>query len=198
MNDIREPPDGAPLDRPLCEFVPESDVNNDESREVTLLPSGTFATESCANDLLGPLRNCSFSAQLEGIEVLVSDESSGDTAGDDLPEDETDSDRNELIDPEGAFACEPGRPVTLTCSVENDRAPQILRLCEFSAALGTGVGCTFLDSLANEIIGQEPVEFNFTCPFQRDEQEPGGLFALYTAPVLGEDERQPISCQAGQ
>jgi len=181
--------DGAPLKRPLCEFVPDWDVNNDDSRELTILPDGTFVTESCANDQLGPLRNCDFIPQLEGIEVPVSEEQSGEAPGD-----EADIEGKDLIVPEGAFTCEPGQPVALTCSVENDQAPQVLRLCEYSAALGTGVGCTFLDSLANEIIGQEAAEFNFTCPLERDEQEPGGLFALYSAPVVREDESQPISC----
>ena len=196
-NPIWEPseltrPDGTLVNRPLCDFVPDWDVNNDESREVTLLPVGTFVTEPCVNDLLGPLRNCDFLPQVAGIEMPLLEEPA-DAASDA----ETVADNQGAAVPEGAFACEPGRPVALTCSVENERAPQVLRLCEFSAALGAGVGCSFREALANKIVGSEEVNLTFTCPFVRDEQEPGGLFALYTAPAAQGDERQPIACQAG-
>lgn len=179
---------GAPLSRPMCDFVPEWDVNNDESREVILLPSGTFVTELCVDEQLGPLRNCDFIPQTEGIEVETPEE----------PGDDADIERKSQVVPEGAFACEPGRPVDLLCSVEDDQAPQVLRLCDFSAALGVGVGCTFLDSLANEIISQDSVAVPFTCPAERDEEEPGGLFAMYSAPVVDDNDRQLITCEISQ
>ena len=178
-------PEGAPINRPQCEFVSDWDVNNNESRDVFLLPAGSFVNEPCAEGQLGPLRNCGFSSQLEGIEILAQDAEGRGAA---------DPAKREVEAPEGAFTCTPGEPVQLTCSVERGAAPQVTRLCEYSAVLGSGVACTFSESLANEIVGAEATEFAFTCPSARDEDEPGGLYSLYTAPALSEDEPQPISC----
>jgi hypothetical protein len=77
--------------------------------------------------------------------------------------------------------------------VANTAVPQTLRVCEYSDVLGTGVACAFEDALANVVVGGETA-VSFTCPFIRDETEPGGRFAFYTSPLLDSDRRQPVSC----
>ena len=123
--------------------------------------------------------------QLDGIEIERPDDARRGSATD------------EVETPEGAFPCAPGEPVQLTCSVDGRDVPQVMRLCEYSTVLGTGVACTFGDSLANTIVTGETAGLEFTCPISRDENEPGGLFSLYTAPLSGdEEESQPIRCIA--
>lgn len=177
-------PAGAPINRPQCDFVPDWDVNNDDSRQVSLMPTGSFVTEPCSDGQFSPLRNCGFKSQLDGIETERPDERGRQASA---PE--------EVETPEGAFPCRPGESVRLTCNVEDGNVPQVMRLCEYSTVLGTGVACTFGESLANATVTSEAARFEFICPIGRDENEPGGLFSLYTAPLFGdEDEPQPISC----
>ena len=88
--------------------------------------------------------------------------------------------------------CRVQQEVSLSLQVEEDGAPQVVRVCERSALLGTGVACTFEDSLTNVIVGEEATAVNFSCPAVRDveegEEAEGGNFALYVAPVWAEDE----------
>lgn len=156
------PNTGVPMDRPQCDFVEEWDVNNEASVEVTIPPTGTFVTEPCQEEHLGPLRNCGFSEQ------------------------ETD------------LTCTPGSTVQLTCSVGAGADSQVLRVCETSAVLGVAVACTFHQALANQIVGRTATEVSFDCPFARDAEEPGGAFALYTAPVYGQDEPAAVTCTVEQ
>ena len=174
-------PDGRDVNRPACDFVDDWDVNNDDSREFFLLPAGGLVTKACAGGEIGPLRNCGFSQQMNG--VILPDES-------EEPRDE-ESD-NDLVD--GAFACQPGEQVQLSCSVEDGDSPQVLRLCDYSHELGGGTACLFQDALANEIIAGDEEELSFTCPAERDETEPGGAFTLYTTPLLDEGDSQPVAC----
>jgi hypothetical protein len=153
--------DGTMVERPQCDFVPDWDANNLGSAEVTVRPAGSFVTEACPTDLLGPLRNCGFQDQT----------------------------------PARPPACQPGESVQLSCTLPEGAAPQVLRLCDFSDALGTGVGCTYQDALVNTIVGPEPAEVSFTCPAGRDVSEPGGSYSLYVAPLLPEDDVQPLACE---
>jgi hypothetical protein len=96
---------------------------------------------------------------------------------------------------ESSLACTPGATVRLSCGVANGGSEQLLRLCESSAVLGVGTACTYTDALLNAIIGRSgTTEVSFSCPRPRDEAEPGGLYAVYTAPVFPADAAQPISC----
>ncbi len=99
------------------------------------------------------------------------------------------------------LTCAPGQQVRMRCEVtpEADAAPlaQAVRLCETSALLGTGTACTYEQALASLIVPENaPLEFNFTCPFIRDDQEPGGLYSFYTAPAFSDDPAQGVSCEA--
>jgi hypothetical protein len=173
-----ETPDGQDINRPACEFVPDWDVNNDDARELFLLPSGGLVTEPCLGGEIGPLRNCGFSEQLTGL-----------TRPEEVEEPDV-----EL--PDGAFACQPGRQVQLACSVEVDALPQVLRVCEFSHELGGGTACLGQDALVNGIVTGDESEFGFTCPTERDEMEPGGAYTFYTTPLFEEDDVQPVTCTA--
>jgi len=156
-------------------------VNNNEARDVFLMPAGSYVTESCSGGQLGPLRNCGFSPQSEGIEIQP------------VAEDEGADSETEV--PEGAFVCEPGEEVRLSCSLEDGGDSQVMRLCEYSAALGSGVACTFDGALANQIIGDGTDEVSFICPSERGETEPGGLYSLYTAALVSDGESRTVSCQ---
>ncbi len=82
-------------------------------------------------------------------------------------------------------ACQPGEPVTLSLRVIDDETPQVVRVCQWSAVLGTGMACTYEDSLANGVISGAASEIAFTCPRIRDAgaEDPDGSYALYIAPV---------------
>lgn len=89
--------------------------------------------------------------------------------------------------------CTPGEAVTVTLELD---APHVLRVCEVSSALGTGVACTTDDPVANVIMGlREETSTQFFCPLIRDyEPDPDdedapevqGGYALYLAPYFGE------------
>jgi Lysyl oxidase len=99
----------------------------------------------------------------------------------------------EQKDAASRITCAPGAHVKLSCSIADPAVPQMVRVCERSHALDAGVACTFRDALGNAIIaGATAVEL--TCPPARDAREPGGAISLYSAPVLPEDEAQPVAC----
>jgi len=93
-------------------------------------------------------------------------------------------------------ACRAGQPTALSLRAAEEEAPQVIRVCERSAALGTGVACTYGDALANVVVEGEGRTVAFTCPFLRDAGEgdgdDGGNYSLYAAPVWPDDEAAPI------
>lgn len=90
--------------------------------------------------------------------------------------------------------CTPGQTVTLECSVSPQGAPMVVRACEASAVLGQGTACRYNDSLTTEVVSGTAVEVSFKCPAARDQTEPGGTYALYTAPVFPRDDAQEVTC----
>jgi hypothetical protein len=90
-------------------------------------------------------------------------------------------------------ACSPGQTVRLSCTA--DDAPQVLRVCEKSEALG-GVDCTLRDSPANAIVKTNATTVTFTCPAVRDATVPGtGGYSLYRAPLLPSVPSDTLSCK---
>ncbi|MCB8945061.1 MAG: hypothetical protein H6658_15045 [Ardenticatenaceae bacterium] len=89
------------------------------------------------------------------------------------------------------LTCDPGATVSLDLQIPANAAPQVARICETSAVLGVGTACTFTDALANVIVAASGQTAEFTCPLPRATDEPGGLYALYIAPVFPSD--QPLS-----
>jgi hypothetical protein len=93
-------------------------------------------------------------------------------------------------------ACKPGEMFTLSCSVPVGSAPQVVRVCEASKLLDTGLACVHADELGSVEIGPDPVSLSFRCPRARDAAEPGGRFALYTGPSYPADPSAAIDCTA--
>jgi hypothetical protein len=50
--------------------------------------------------------------------------------------------------------------------------------------LGEGTACIYRYALASGVVSDGPTEVTFTCPAARDVDEPGGQFAVYSAPAL--------------
>lgn len=90
--------------------------------------------------------------------------------------------------------CTAGASFTLSCKLAAEGPPQVVRACEASAVLQTGTACIFQDALANVVVGTEATDLSFTCPAARDANEPGGLYTLYSAPLVEEDAAAPIAC----
>ncbi len=92
------------------------------------------------------------------------------------------------------IACAAGAPTTLKCSVPAGAAPQVLRVCDHSKRLGTGIPCTHDAGLVSLALEAGKTNVSFTCPAARDAAEPGGAVALYTAPVLTGDAAATVTC----
>lgn len=155
----RRTEDGRTIRRPVCEFLPDWDANNFDSREFLISAVGSVVSTACERNHLGPLRNCGFSPP-----------------------------------PAEEFSCQPGEQIQLSCSIASSAPPQVMRFCEVSAALGIAIPCMLDDALANQIITSETQTISIACPGARDAAEPGGVFALFTAPLLPDDEAAPVSC----
>jgi hypothetical protein len=95
---------------------------------------------------------------------------------------------------ENALACTPDREVTLHCATGDSQPAQVVRVCETSSMLGTGVACAYQESLANIIVHDEETPVTFTCPAARDALELGGYVSLYVAPVAHEAPVQFVNC----
>jgi len=149
---------GEPVDRPLCNFVPNWEANNEQSRPVTVTQEGSFVTEPCTRAQSGPLRDCGFKQQ------------------------------------EDVLTCSVGSEVTLQCATDDGKPAQVVRVCETSRVLGTGVACGYRDALANTIVNNEETPVTFTCPTARDTLESGGHVSLYVAPVSHTDPVQFVNC----
>jgi hypothetical protein len=91
-------------------------------------------------------------------------------------------------------ACTAGETVTLACQVPPGTAPHVVRVCELSDALGTGVACAHRESVASAIVVDTPAEIAFPCPEVRDAAGTPGGYSLYTAPVYGADAAGTVTC----
>src|SRR4029077_11892769 len=86
------------------------------------------------------------------------------------------------------LACTPGQNARLTCTVPAGSAPQVVRACDYSAALHTGIPCTYQDSITNGIVDPSlPAVLAITCPSPRDSQEPGGMISIYQGAAYNGD-----------
>jgi hypothetical protein len=96
--------------------------------------------------------------------------------------------------PADPMSCAPGSSVSLRCTIAAGAAPQVTRVCEWSAVLGIGIPCTYEASLVTATVGEEGTDVRFACPPARSATEPGGSYAVFTAPVFEEDALAPVSC----
>lgn len=149
---------GDPVDRPKCQQLPGTELNDKGSIQLTVPQAGGLVTAACKGNPVGPLRNCGFQAA-------------------------------QVID------CTPGEMVTLDCTVTDTTKPQVVRVCEASKVLGGGMECELREALGNSVV-EGTASLTFTCPPMRDADEPGGQYALYTAPVWEKDGTQTVTCVA--
>ncbi|CAF2941675.1 unnamed protein product [Rotaria sp. Silwood2] len=72
-----------------------------------------------------------------------------------------------------------------SCTYQGNSPGWTVRICESSVVLNTGVACDYDTALGNEVIkpSSEHV-IQFICPSYRDPLEPGGLYSIYTAPIM--------------
>ncbi len=64
----------------------------------------------------------------------------------------------------------------------------MVRICEASIALRTGLACTWNSSLTTVIISHadKPRDVQFICPPKRDSVETGGHFSVYYGPLFAD------------
>ena len=182
--------DGLPLSRPQCEFVDDWQATNEGTVDVFVPAVGSFVNEPCVNGEVGPLRNCDFVEQPLPPLPTPTPIPTATPGGDDDAGDGVDT----AVSTSPTFRCEPNQPVQMSCTIPADAAPQVLRICETSNVLGIGTACTFETSLANRTITSEGRDIIFTCPRPRDENEPGGDYTFYTAPLFPTDAPAEIQC----
>lgn len=54
---------GVMMDRPQCDLIPDWNVNNSGTQDISIAPQGSFVTEPCRRNHIGPRRNCGFAPQ---------------------------------------------------------------------------------------------------------------------------------------
>ena len=91
-------------------------------------------------------------------------------------------------------ACTPGAPVKLHCTVPVGAAPQTVRLCESSTVLKSGTACAHGFALANTLVPEAGIDVTLTCPVARSAAEPGGVYSIYSSPLVEEDAAQTVTC----
>lgn len=94
----------------------------------------------------------------------------------------------------GVEGCSAGEATTIKCRIPMGAAPAVVRVCEASEVLGAGMACVYLDALANESLLAGVLDVTFACPALRDDDEPGGSYALYAAPLLPGDDLSDVTC----
>lgn len=93
----------------------------------------------------------------------------------------------------GLRSCEPESNVRLRCDVPNGSPTQVVRICEASQVLQTGIPCTYNDAIGSGLVSTT-VEISFTCPTARDEKETGGLYSLLTGAIIPREEATRVTC----
>ena len=89
--------------------------------------------------------------------------------------------------------CDPAGSVTLHCTSAG--SPQVVRVCERSEVLASGVACTVREAAANAIVTADGTDLAFACPAVRDAASPGtGGFAIYRAPVIPGQAISTVTC----
>jgi hypothetical protein len=91
------------------------------------------------------------------------------------------------------LSCTPGAMTTVSCTAPANAAPQVARLCEFSAKLGVGSACTYSDAAGNGVV-EGTSAITFKCPAARDAFEPGGKVSLYTGAAFPGDGDAAVTC----
>jgi hypothetical protein len=93
------------------------------------------------------------------------------------------------------LSCTAGANITLDCKVPAGSAPQVVRVCDYSAKLKTSIPCTYQDSYANNlVVDGTDTQIQMQCPASRDADEPGGSVSIYQGPAYNDDPAADITC----
>jgi hypothetical protein len=90
--------------------------------------------------------------------------------------------------------CTPGAGVKLHCTVPAGGAPHTVRLCESSSVLKSGTACAHAFALGNSVVTSAGVDVTIPCPAARSAAESGGLYSIYSSPLVDEDAAQQVTC----
>jgi hypothetical protein len=87
-------------------------------------------------------------------------------------------------------SCRVSQPYSLRLALQEESPPMVVRACERSAVLGTGIACAYEDAVANVVVpaAGDATTMTLTCPPLRDGDDGQGNIALYAAPLWPEDE----------
>jgi hypothetical protein len=89
-----------------------------------------------------------------------------------------------------------GAKVNVICTVPGNAATQVVRVCEHSDVLSTGIPCTFQESLGNALVAPAiSTTLQVTCPAARDAMEQGGKISIYQGPAFTDAMPADITCQ---
>lgn len=89
--------------------------------------------------------------------------------------------------------CVPGSRVTLKCTIPPQSAPQVIRICEGSRVLQSGIPCTYNDALGSGIV-ETSKNISFICPEVRDAIETGGAYSFLTGSLFPGEATAEVVC----
>jgi hypothetical protein len=151
-----------PVQRPLCDFIPNWQDDNKKAVPVTLPTQGGLATSPCATPAIGRLRNCGFDFNTKnqtcrpGETVTLQVTSDG---------------------PSVVRVCEASKVLESAYGVSMD--------CTIDNPANLDAQATSGHVLANaDVNGNTTV--TFTCPASRDASETGGTYNVLSAAVSSE------------
>ena len=93
------------------------------------------------------------------------------------------------------LACTPGQQTTLSCTIASGSSQQVVRVCDHSAVLDTGIPCTFNESFGNEtVLATTATVIKVTCPAAKSATEPGGKLSIYQGAAFNDDATAAVTC----
>jgi hypothetical protein len=93
------------------------------------------------------------------------------------------------------LSCTAGAAATVHCTGAAGSAPQVVRVCDYSTALRTGIPCTFNEAIGNDVVNADAaLDIAITCPAARDASEPGGKVSVYAGPAFNDDQPSDVTC----
>jgi hypothetical protein len=94
------------------------------------------------------------------------------------------------------LSCGAGAPKSISCTIPAGAGTQVVRVCDTSIALATGIPCTYQDSLGNSVVpAGAATTVTFNCPAGKDATEVGGHYAIYTGALNPGDATVAVTCQ---
>jgi hypothetical protein len=93
------------------------------------------------------------------------------------------------------FDCPAGGTKTVSCTVPAGSGPQVVRACDYSLALATGIPCTYQDALGSAVVSAgAATSVTIKCPGAKDTTETGGHYSLYTGALDPNGAPATVTC----